>query len=247
MAQATNPKKDKKSNKSAKAAANPANNPVANPNEGGNKFFMLAIGAILVLGIAGLALVVTNREVTDLDGPQTAAVEIESDAVPLPPTPGQVSVDPSADPVIGTQLPVVSGTDFTDTPITIENDGRAKAVYFLAHWCPHCQEEVPNVVELVEDGRKPDNLDIYAISTSVDASRGNFPPVRWLDIENFTFPVIRDSDASEAFALMGGEGFPYTIYVDADNNVVARSSGTLGPDAIAELWGLAAAGGAGTE
>ncbi len=245
MAQATNPKKDKESKRAA-AAANSTNNPIANPNEGGNKFFMLAIGAILVLGIGAVALVVTNREVSNFDGDQTAAVEVEGDSLPLPANPDQVSIDPASDPTIGTQLPTVTGTDFADLPVSIENDGRAKAIYFLAHWCPHCQEEVPNVVELVEEGRKPDALDIYAVSTSVDPSRGNYPPVRWLDIEEFTFPVIRDSDANEAFAQMGGQGFPYTIYVDADNNIVARSSGTLGADAIAELWSLAA-GSAGSE
>lgn len=237
MAQATNPKKDNKTNRSAKAPQ--AANPVANPNDGGGKFFMLAIGAILILGIGLIAAVVTSREVTDYGGEQVAAVEVDGDRLP-PLAASGISLDPSADPTIGTQLPTLTGTDFSDGPVSVENDGRAKAIYFLAHWCGHCQEEVPEIVGLVEEGGKPDNLDVYGVSSLVDAARGNYPPVRWLDIEKWEFPVIRDDVDNSMFSSMGGQGTPYTIYVDADNNIVARSSGTIGAEATRELWDLAA-------
>lgn len=241
MAQATNPKKDKNSKKAAKAT-NPANNPVANPNDGGNKFFMLAIGAILVLGIAAVAVVVSTREKAHYDGPQTAVAEVEGQALP-PLVESGVSIDPEADPTIGTQLPIMTGTDFSDNPITIENDGRAKVIYFLAHWCGFCQEEVPVLVELDEAGERPENLDVYGVSSLVDASRGSYPPVRWLDVEGWTFPTIRDDDESSMFGTMGGQGTPYTIYVDANNTIVARSSGTVGAEVTKELWNLAATAG----
>ena len=52
-------------------------------------------------------------------------------------------------------------------------------------------------------------------------------------------PVVAASEV-DADPDFGGGGFPYTIYVDADNNVVARSSGELDPAMIENLWNLAA-------
>ncbi|MDH3293241.1 MAG: TlpA family protein disulfide reductase [Acidimicrobiia bacterium] len=220
-----------------------ASTTVANPDSGSNKMFTLVIIAILVLGLAGIAIVATSREGVDLDGDQTAPIEIEGEFLTQMTSSG-ISADPSTDPVIGVQMPTVTGTDFSDNEIVIGADGRAKAVYFLAHWCPHCQAELPRIVELIETGRQPADLDIYAISTSVDASRGGaYPPVRWFDQEGFTAPVIRDSADNEAFLHFGGGGYPYAIYVDADNNIVARSSGELQPQAIEAMW-LTAAGSA---
>lgn len=225
---------------------NAASKTVANP-DGSNRLFTLAILGILVLGLAGVAFVVTQREGTNFDGDQTADVELEGEPLVQMPTSG-VTIDPASDPVIGSPLPVISGTGFNDEPITIEDDGRAKVVYFLAHWCPHCQAEVPRVVELIEDGKQPEDLDIYGISTSVDASRGGaYPPANWFDREGFDVPVIRDNDSSSALTYFGGGGFPYTVYVDADNNIVARSSGELDPATIENLWNLAVSAPTGSE
>ncbi len=215
--------------------------PVANPEAGSNKIFTLAIAGILVLGLAGIAWVATSRDAVNFDGEQTAAVEVTGEV--LPPMPGSgISTDPSADPAIGMTMPTITGTGFADEEIAIADDGRAKAVYFLAHWCPHCQAEVPRIVDLIEDGGQPADLDIYGVSTSVDASRGGaYPPAAWFDREGFDVPVIRDNESSEAFNLLGGGGFPYTIYVDANNTIVARSSGELDPAAIQSIWEITAA------
>jgi thiol-disulfide isomerase/thioredoxin len=217
---------------------------VANPDAGSNKLFTLAIIGILVLGLGAIAWVVTAREAISVEE-QVAPVSIDGDVLP-PMADSGLSADPSSDPTIGTQLPTVTGTNFAGTEVVIDDDGRAKAVYFLAHWCPHCQAELPRIVELVDDGKQPDNLDIYAISTSVDASRGGaYPPQTWFDREGFEGFVIRDSDSNSAFSHFGGGGFPYAVYVDADNNIVARSSGELPPETIETVWQIAAGANAG--
>ena len=51
--------------------------------------------------------------------------------------------NPNSDPAVGLAAPEVSGTDFTGRATAIKADGRPKVVIFLAHWCPHCQAEVP--------------------------------------------------------------------------------------------------------
>lgn len=207
-----------------------------NPDAGSNRMFTLAIIGVLVLGLAGIAFVATQRDAVNFDGEQTAEVELDGNIL-IPMSGSGVSADPSTDAAIGQPLPKLVGTDFNDQQVVIDNDGRAKVVYFLAHWCPHCQAEVPRIVDLIDSGAQPADLDIYAVSTSVDPSRGGaYPPAAWFDREGFNVPVIRDSADNDAFNFFGGGGFPYAVYVDADNNVVARSSGELDPSAIQNIW-----------
>ncbi len=214
--------------------------PAVNPDAGSNKMFTLAIVGILVLGLAGIAYVATSREAVNFDGEQTAEVELDGNIL-LPMSGSGVSADPNTDATIGQPLPRLAGTGFDDEEIVIEDDGRAKVIYFLAHWCPHCQAEVPRVVQLIESGGQPDGLDVYGVSTSVDASRGGaYPPAAWFEREGFDVPVIRDNANNDAFNFFGGGGFPYAIYVDSDNNIVARSSGELDPTTIQSIWEIAA-------
>ena len=44
---------------------------------------------------------------------------------------------------VGLTAPTVEGADWEGNPVTIEPDGTPKILVFLAHWCPHCQAEVP--------------------------------------------------------------------------------------------------------
>ena len=37
--------------------------------------------------------------------------------------------------------------DFEGDAVAITNDGRPKIILLFAHWCPHCQNEVPVVTE----------------------------------------------------------------------------------------------------
>lgn len=239
-------KSDKKSEKRNKKARDRAATAPSTPGDGSSKAFLLGILAILVIGLAAVAVVVTNREGVDLDGPQTAAVTVEGTPLASMPNSG-VSIDPATDPAIGSQPPAVTGSNFDGTEISITDDGRAKAIYFLAHWCPHCQEEVPRVTQLIDEGKQPEGLDVYAVSTDVRPERGNYPPVRWFDLEDFQPPVIRDSDSNDAYLAYGPSGFPYAVYVNADNEIVARSSGQLDAATIEALWNVTAGLGAAEE
>ena len=62
------------------------------------------------------------------------------------------------------------------------------AIWFVAHWCPHCQAEVPRIVALAEQGRLPEGVDVAAVSTAVDATAPNYPPSAWLDRVGWPFP-----------------------------------------------------------
>ncbi len=227
----------------AKTVSNSKTQTIANPSQGSNTGFIVAVAAILVIGLGAVAFLVTNRgegASTVEAGEQVGEVTIEGSA--LSPMPQGVNLtDSSTEPSFGQPIPTLIGTDFDGGDVVIEDDGRPKVIYFLAHWCPHCQREVPQVQSLIDAGRVPEGLDLYAVSTAVDRGRGNFPVSTWLEEEGFTVPVARDDAASSALLAFGNGGFPYAVYVDGDNNLLARSSGELGADAIASLWELTAA------
>ena len=216
---------------------------ISNPSEQGSKGFIIAIAAIVVLGLAATAFFVTNRgegAATAEAGEQVAAVEVQGES--LTPMPGGVGVtDPTTEPSFGQVAPTLVGTDFDGNEVTIGPDGNPKVIYFLAHWCPHCQREVPQVQSLINSDRVPDGLEIYAVSTAVDRGRGNFPVSSWLEDEGFTPITMRDSAASEALVAYGNGGFPYAVYLDGNHQVVARSSGELGSAGIEQIWQATAA------
>lgn len=214
------------------------------PPTSSNYGFILVVVGIIVLGLLAVAVLATNRggDSVAVTEEQTAAVEI--DGAGLTVMPEGVNIGTAAnDPAVGLTAPSLTATDFEGKEITIGADGRPKAVYFLAHWCPHCQAEVGLVQELIDNGGLPDGLDLYAVSTAVDEGRGNYPPQSWLLDEGFEPITVRDDGASSAFTAFGGSGFPYVVYLDGENRLLARSAGQLDAETITNLWVETAASG----
>lgn len=139
-------------------------------------------------------------------------------------------VGPEDDPAVGMTIPTISGTDVEGAPMTIEADGQAKVILFVAHWCPHCQAEVPAIVDHLADTPMPDDVDLVTVSTAVDPSAPNYPPVEWLDSEGWDAPTLADTADNLAASYYGLSGFPFFVVVDADGKVVFRTSGELSMD-----------------
>lgn len=175
-------------------------------------------------------------------GAETSAIEIVGDAIPSMPDRFSVS-DAETDPFYGQVAPTLIGTDFDGAEVRIEPDGAAKAIYFVAHWCPHCQEEVPLIQSLIDEGAVPEGLEIYAVSTLVDSGSGNYPPSAWLSGEGFTPVQVRDTENSDAIRGFGGSSIPYVVYLDADHRLVARSSGNQSAETTRSLWETAVTAG----
>lgn len=133
----------------------------------------------------------------------------------------------AADPAVGQPAPTVEGADFEGNPVAITDDGRAKIVIFLAHWCPFCQAEVPIVQRWVDAGSLPAEIDLYAVSTSMDSLRTNYPPSRWLDNEGWSSPVIVDDQAASTARAFGLNAFPYWVFIASDGTVWGRMSGQI--------------------
>jgi len=114
-------------------------------------------------------------------------------------------------------------------------------VLFLAHWCPHCQREVPLVQDYVDAGRVPEGAGLVAVATAMDPARTNYPASSWLEREGWTSPVLADGN-DEAANAYGLPAFPYWVAVDADGRIVERRTGELTPRQIDQLFAAAKAG-----
>jgi cytochrome c biogenesis protein CcmG, thiol:disulfide interchange protein DsbE len=123
-------------------------------------------------------------------------------------------------------LPTLTGSDQAGEPLTIAPDGRPKMIVFVAHWCPHCQREVPVVQQWIDDGGLPAGVELVSVSTAIDANRPNYPPDRWLADEGWTAPVLVDGDNTAAEAA-GLSVYPFFVAVGGDGTVVQRTSGEL--------------------
>ncbi len=195
--------------------------------------FPLAIGLILVLGIVAIILTVASGD--DSASDETRPVTIQGAALP--------QMQEGGDAAIGMAAPAIAGEDFDGEPVKIEADGRAKAIAFVAHWCPHCQVEVPKLSDYLDGPGLPEGVDLYFVSTSVDSGQGNYPPSAWLKREGVgDVPTVVDDAKTKAYITYGAGGFPFMVFLDADNNVALRTTGEL-PDGSYERYFTALANG----
>ncbi len=183
----------------------------------------IIIGVVVLVAVAvGVALLASrDAEREQSDVPQVSDVSIEG--VPLPPFDGQ-----EPDPAMETVAPAFAATTFDGVEVSVlPGDGTAKVIGFFAHWCPHCQRELPRIADWLTANPLPAGVELIAVSTAVDASRGNYPPSAWFEEEAWPATVVRDSSENEIGEAYGLRGFPYTVAVDASGRVVARVSGEL--------------------
>jgi thiol-disulfide isomerase/thioredoxin len=200
---------------------------------------VLAIGGGIVALLAVIAIVIGVTGGDDDDGgsdggvnlQETAAVEVTGTALPR-------LADPSADPAVGERAPTVTGVSFDGSPVTIAPNGEAQVIVFVAHWCPHCQAEVPVITQWLADNGQPEGVELRAVSTGVNAAAPNYPPSAWLEGEGWPIPTLVDEPDSVAANTFGLSAFPFFVAVNDQGEVVARISGEL---TIAQLEALVAA------
>jgi cytochrome c biogenesis protein CcmG/thiol:disulfide interchange protein DsbE len=201
----------------------------------------LWIGLVVIVAVAlGIAVWSTSGDDTSVSQGTTGAggaissaaetqpVTIVGEALPMLPNSG-------TDPAIGMTVPTLKGFHFDGSPMEIAPGGHAKMVVFLAHWCPHCNREIPVLQSWADAGGVPADLDIIGVSTAVNAQRENYPPSRWIVDKAWTWPVLADSANSDALTAYGLGRFPSFVIVGADGTVKARSGGELPSAALDAL------------
>ena len=190
----------------------------------------IVIGVIAVAAIAAVLFTMLrggdDKPDTTKEG-ESAPVTVTGDA--LPTFPDQPNDSP------GGTAPVLQGKNFAGEDVTIPaDDGKAKAIFFVAHWCPHCQVEIPNLAKWLETNEVPDNVEIAFVSTRVleRGTTANYPPSEWLAESGFgDDPTIADTqDENPAYNAYGAGGLPYVVFLDGDNDVLLRTQGEYGDD-----------------
>ena len=188
------------------------------------------VGLALVVVVALGAAILLSQPDENTDGmPLDATVTISGDSLPA------FGGDPASDAAVGLVAPDLTGEGFAGEEVAITNDGRPKVILFLAHWCPHCQREVPVLQSYSEETGFPDTVDIYSVATSYSPTQPNWPPSSWLAREGWTFPALVDDPESTAFQAFGQGGFPYYVLINSSGEVALRMSGEQDPAALADL------------
>jgi thiol-disulfide isomerase/thioredoxin len=187
---------------------------------------VVGIAGAVSLGTAGGSTTPSADSAVTVPGGVAAAefqkVTTTGDALPQLPESGD-------DPAVGKAAPTLTGYDLAGRPAKIDpgSDGKATMLVFLAHWCPHCNAEVPVLTEWKEKGLVPTNLRVVGITTASRPDQANWPPSKWLVAKKWTFDQFADSEKQDASAAYGVGGYPFLVFIDAAGNVTSRTSGEV--------------------
>jgi len=188
--------------------------------KGGVPIVGIVFGVVAVILVA--AIVLTGGG-TDEEARYGTVEVIGENLAPYPVNLASIGDDPA----IGSTIPTLDGEDLEGNAMSVSADGVAQGIVFLAHWCDHCQAEVPRVTDWIETTGGMEGVDIVSVTTSINPLRDNFPPDKWLERENWPADVLLDDEAGTAHVAFGAGGFPYWVFVDAGGKVVARTAGQL--------------------
>jgi|TARA_B110000263_G_C15250805_1_gene483991 thiol-disulfide isomerase/thioredoxin len=145
-----------------------------------------------------------------------------------------------SDNAIGMKVPYIEGTlldgereiifDDSDTSLN-----QTTIVIVLAHWCPHCRNEVRELSKYFNETEIPKNVRITSLATSIDDSRTNYPPHDWFEEEDWPIPVIIDTIESDIADSLGVNIFPFFVVIDENGIVRLRLAGRMGTDGMGRL------------
>jgi thiol-disulfide isomerase/thioredoxin len=194
----------------------------------------LAAVVVIAIVVAVVASGGGDDGTSDATSFETRPVTV--DGAPLP----EYDSAKSTDPGIGETIPTLEGVSVLDgKPVTVQPTGNPQLVLFLAHWCPHCQAEVPELVDLAEQGVF-DGVDVTAVATGTNPEAPNYPPSAWLQDEKWPFPVLADSPQFTAATAYGLSAYPYFVLVNPDGTVAARATGEVSDRLPANIEALKA-------
>jgi len=191
------------------------------------------VAVVLVVGGGSSSSPTTTSTITSNSGDVVTAAEFQPVEAE-----GEMLVqleDPNDDPARGKIAPVVNGFGFDGAPLTIAPTGKPMLVVFLAHWCPHCNAEIPRLIEWKDSGAMPADLGVVGVSTGARDDAPNWPPSQWVVDKAWPWPVMADNEDQSAAVAFGVSGYPGLILLNGDGKVLARRSGEAGIDEL-KAW-----------
>lgn len=199
-------------------------------------------GVIIGVAVAaGLAVVVfLSAQLASEDATATSTLAADDVTVRGDRLPGFA---PGEDAALGRTAPEIESVDFSGAPSNILHDGTPKLIIFLAHWCPHCQREVPVLQNWINQNGLPAGAEFISVATGIDRARPNYPPDEWLQREGWTPRVVLDDARSDIGVAYGLSAYPYYVMLDGDGTVLQRFGGEQDPAVVGGLLNnLASAG-----
>ncbi len=195
-----------------------------------NTYILIGAGLVMVLVLVGVVLLMGGDDEGGDNGDgsasrQIAPVEVTGDELPR-------LADVGNDPAVGMDAPQATGVEFGGNDVSLLREGQPAIVVFGAHWCPHCQREIPVIVDWMEQGGT-EGLDVILVATATNPNSPNYPPSAWLDRENWRGRVILDDESNSIAQAYGLTGYPLIVFVDADGKVTQRVSGEVPPEQLA--------------
>ncbi|MCB0996611.1 MAG: redoxin domain-containing protein [Acidimicrobiales bacterium] len=190
------------------------------------------------------------------DGGDGGAGEPTAGPTPEPTTPpvvtefGTVTVSGAAlsplpetgvDGMVGSTAPSITSNDFTGAPTAIEPGQGVRVVVFLAHWCPHCNNEAPRLASAIAAGI-PEGVSVVVVPTGSNEGYPNWPPSAWVaDMGLSGLPLVVDDAAGTIGQAFGLSSYPYIVLLDDSNTVLGRIAGEQPDGFFAQLFDEAAA------
>ncbi len=191
------------------------------------------VGIGIAVVVAGaLAFAFSSGSPSNLTKPAFGAVTV--DGSPLPPF-----ADASNDPAVGLVAPVLTGVSPDGDTVRIAADGQATIIVFAAHWCPHCQNDVPKLQAWLNAGGGRAGVKLLTVATGTSETRPNFPPADWLERVGWTAPVMLDDRSSPGGLAYGLTSYPYWTVLAPDGTVALRLAGELGESGFQALYDFA--------
>jgi peroxiredoxin len=105
-------------------------------------------------------------------------------------------------------------------------EGQGVFINFWASWCEPCKAEMPDMQAQYE-AMQGEGVEILA----VNIAEGELPVRRFVERYGLTFPVLLDQDRALTRRYAIGD-LPTSIFVDKDQNVVAKFERMLSEDEI---------------
>jgi cell division protein FtsB len=187
---------------------------------------------------------IINEQLASLDDQVAAAVEAGSSPVAIQAQAGNGNLpayegsDNDAAVASAMELPDISGPEYysgeqVDYPAG--SNGKARVWLIWAHWCPHCQNELPDLNSWwPENASRFPDIELVTVTSAIDETRGN-PLDAYLDSSQFSFPVIVDETGAVS-AKFGTTAFPFWVVTDTEGRVVFRIAGELGIDNVDQIF-----------
>ena len=197
-------------------------------------FWWVVLAGLLVVG--GVSVAVAAGSGGNSSGKLEVGKSVKVGGSALPVFTGSAS-----DPAVGRTAPTLTGQTFSRSPITIGNTGRPHVLMFVAHWCPHCQAEVPRIVAMEKAGETA-GVPVTAIATGTNENASNWPPSAWLQRVGWPYPTLVDTASATAARAYGLSAYPYLVFVDGNGHVAARVAGEVAPNDLAKMFSALAAG-----